>query len=197
MIRAIALPVTLLTSAMIALAADQSSNSDEPGEFDIEPAILKQNLSDELADAGTPDGDIARCEKKLERAKRNAAGAERLWKIGVLAKVEVEQRALKVIKCEAELAGARAAQAKQTVAEQESRVASGETTKQELDVAKAALEQLIEMEQKAIAKRESAELESAETNLRRQQRLLKLGSAHRSDVTNAEEKLAELKTPKN
>ena len=197
MIRAIALPVMFLTSAMIALAADQSSNSDEPGEFDIEPPILKQNLSDELAEAGTPDGDVARCEKKLERAKRNAAGAERLWKIGVLAKVEVEQRALKTIKCEAELASARVTQAKGTVAEQESRVTSGEATKQELEVAKTALTQLIEAEQKAVAKCESAELEFAEANLRRQQRLLKLGSAHKSDVTNAEEKLAELKTPKN
>ena len=197
MLRAIALPVTFLASAMIALAADEASNSVEPGEFDIEPPILKQNLSDELAEAATPDGDIARCEKKLERAKRNAAGAERLWKIGVLAKVEVEQRALKAIKCEAELVSARVAQAKETVAEQESRVASGEATKQELEVAKKALTELIEAEQKAVAKRESAELEFAEANLRRQQRLLKLGSAHRSDVTNAEEKLAELKAPKN
>src|SRR5262252_8798851 len=197
MIRAIALPVAFLASAMIALAADQSTNSEEPEGFDIEPPILKQNLSDELAESGTPDGDIARCEKKLERAKQSAAGAERLWKIGVLAKVEVEQRALKAIKCEAELASARVAQAKGTVAEQESRVASGEATKQELDVAKAALAQLVEAEQKAVAKRESAELESAETNLRRQQKLLKLGSGRKSDVTNAEEKLAELKAPKN
>ena len=197
MIRAIALPVMFLTSAMIALAADQSSNSNEPGEFDIEPPILKQNLSDELAEAGTPDGDVARCEKKLERAKRNAVGAERLWKIGVLAKVEVEQRALKMVKCETEVASARVAQARETVAQQESRVASGETTKQELEVAKTALAQLIEAEQKTVAKRESAELEFAEANLRRQQRLLKLGSAHKSDVTNAEEKLAELKAPKN
>ena len=197
MIRAIALPVTFLASAMIALAADQSTNSEEPGEFDIEPPILKQNLSDELAEAGTPEGDVARCEKKLERAKRNAGGAERLWKIGVLAKVEVEQRALKAIKCEAELASARVAHAKGTVAEQESRVASGEATKQELEVTKTALAQLIDAEQKAVAKREGAELEFAEANLRRQQRLLKLGSAHKSDVTNAEEKLAELKAPKN
>jgi hypothetical protein len=197
MIRVIALPVTFLTSALIALAADQSGNSDEPGEFDIEPPILKQNLSDELAETGTPDGDVARCEKKLERAKQSATGAERLWKIGVLAKVEVEQRALKVIKCEAELASARVAQAKERVGEQELRLASGETTKQELDAAKAALAQLIEAAQTAVAKRESAELESAEANLRRQQRLLKLGSAHKSDVSNAEEKLAELKAPKN
>ena len=197
MLRAIALPVIFLASAMIALAAEQSGNSDEPGEFDVEPPILKQNLSDELAEAATPDGDIARCEKKLERAKRNAAGAERLWKIGVLAKVEVEQRAVKVIKCETEVASARVAQARETVAQQESRVASGETRKQELEVAKTALAQLIEAEQKAVAKREGAELEFAEANLRRQQRLLKLGSAHKSDVSNAEEKLAELKGPKN
>lgn len=197
MIRAVALPLTFITSALIALAADQPNNSEEPGEFDIEPPILRQNLSDELAEAGTPDGDVARCEKKLERSKRNAAGAERLWRIGVLAKVEVEQRALKVIKCETELASARVAQAKGIVAEQESRVASGESTKQELEVAKTALAQLIEAEQKAVAKRESAELEFAEANLRRQQRLLQLGSAHKSDVTNAEERLAELKGPKN
>ena len=197
MLRAIALPVIFITGAMIALATDQPSNSEEPGEFDIEPPILKQNLSDELAETATPDGDVARCEKKLERAKRNAAGAERLWKIGVLAKVEVEQRALKAVKCEAELASARVVRAKGTVAEQESRVASGEATKQELEVAKTALAELTEAEQKAIAKREGAELEFAEANLRRQQRLLKLGSAHRSDVTNAEEKLAELKAPKN
>jgi multidrug resistance efflux pump len=197
MIRAVVLPVTFLTSALIALAADQPNNSDEPGEFDVEPPILKQNLSDELAEAGTPDGDVARCEKKLERSKRNAEGAERLWKIGVLAKVEVEQRALKMIKCETELASARVVQAKGIVAEQESRVASGESTKQELEVAKAMLAQLIDAEQKAVAKRETAEVEFAETNLRRQQRLLKLGSAHKSDVTNAEEKLAELKAPKN
>ena len=197
MIRAVALPLTFITGALIALAADQPNNSEEPGEFDIEPPILRQNLSDELAEAGTPDGDVARCEKKLERSKRNAVGAERLWRIGVLAKVEVEQRALKVIKCETELAGSRVAQAKGIVAEQESRVASGESTKQELEVAKTTLAQLIEAEQKAVAKRESAELEFAEANLRRQQRLLKLGSAHKSDVTNAEERLAELKGPKN
>ena len=197
MIRAIVLPVIFFTSAMIALAADQPNNSDEPGEFDVEPPILKQNLSDELAEAGTPDGDVARCEKKLERSKRNAAGAERMWRIGVLAKVEVEQRALKVIKCEAEVASARVVQAKGAVAEQESRVASGAATKQELEVAKTALAQLVEAEEKAVVKRETAELEFAEANLRRQQRLLKLGSAHKSDVTNAEEKLAELKTPRN
>jgi hypothetical protein len=200
MMRAVALPVTLLATAIITVAADPSARnkSDEPDAFDIEPPILKQNLSDEpLPATGTPDAEVARLEKQLERAKRNADGAERLYKIGVLAKVEVEQRSLKVVRTEADLANAQATQAKERVAEEESRVASGENGKDELAEVKAALAQLTEAAQVAVAKRERAELEAAEANLRRQQKLLKLGNAQESDVVRAEEKLAELKAPKN
>ena len=200
MIRAVALPVTLLAAAIVAVAADPSAKnkSDEPDAFDIEPPILQQNLSDApLPETGTPDAEVARLEKQLERAKRNAAGAERLYKIGVLAKVEVEQRLLKVVRTESDLANARVTQAKEKVAGEESRVASHETAKDELDAAKATLAQLTEAAQVAAAKRERAELEAAEANVRRQQKLLKLGSARESDVVHAEEKLAELKVPKN
>src|SRR6266566_9047652 len=101
MTRLVALPVTLLATVMVALAADQSpgNKSEEPDAFDIEPPLLKQNLSDEPL----PDGDVARLEKQLDRAKRNAAGAERLCKIGVFAKVEVEQRLLRGVRCESDL----------------------------------------------------------------------------------------------
>jgi len=56
---------------------------------------------------------------------------------------------------------------------------------------------LTEAAQIATAKRERAELEAAEANLRRQQKLLKLGAANESDVSRAEEKLADLKLPRN
>jgi len=200
MIRAVALPVMLLATAMVTVAADPSARtkSDEPEAFDIEPPILKQNLSDErLPAAGTPDAEVARLEKQLERAKRNADGAERLYKIGVLARVEVEQRLLKVVRTESDLASARVTQVKEKVDEEEYRVASGENAKDELDAAKATLAQLIETAEVAAAKRERAELEAAEANLRRQQKLLKLGSADKSDVVRAQERLAELKAPKN
>jgi hypothetical protein len=200
MMRAVALPVTLLAAAMVVVAADPSAKnkSDEPDAFDIEPQILKQNLSAEpLPATGTPDAEVARLEKQLERAKRNADGAERLYKIGVLAKMEVEQRLLKVVRTESDLATARVTQAKEKVAEDESHVASGETPKDELDAAKATLAQLTEAAQVALAKRERAELEAAEANVRRQQKLLKLGSADKSDVDRAQEKLAELRAPKN
>jgi multidrug resistance efflux pump len=67
-------------------------------------------------------------EAKLEEARRDAKGVERLYKHGVLSKVEMEQRLLNVIQCEAELASTRLAEAKETV-ELESGVASGESVK--------------------------------------------------------------------
>ena len=193
--RIFALPVTLLAVAIAVWAADQSAEnkSEEPDSFDVEPPILKQNLSDEPL----PNGDLARLEKQLERAKQNTAGAERLYKIGVLAKMEVEQRLLKVVRCESDLANARVARAKEELADKESQLATGEITRDELESMKTALAQLTEAAQAATAKRERAELEAAEANLRRQQKLLKLGIGQKSDVTRAEEKLAELKAQKN
>jgi len=201
MTRKLPLPVTLIVTAIAALATgDQLSQnqSADPESFDIEPPLLKQNLSAEPSSAPpAPEGDVARLEIQLERAKRNAAGAERLCKIGVLAKVEVEQRLLKVVRCESDLANAQLARAKEEVAALKSRVAVGESIKDELEAAKAALAQLMEAAQNAAAKRELAEFDAAEANLRRQQKLLHLGSAQKSDVTRAEQKLAELKAQKN
>ena len=200
MTRIFALPVIVIGTAMLALAADQSGQNEsvEPDSFDIEPPILKENLSNESSPATTaPDGDLARLEKQFERAKRNAAGAERLCKIGVLSKMEVEQRFLKIVRCESDLANARLANAKEQLTAQESPVATGESTKDELEAAKAALAQLTEAAELAAQKRERAELDFAEANLRRQEKLLRLGSARKSDVNRAQEKLAELKAPKN
>jgi len=192
--RVLVLQVALLAVANMALAADQSSNSDEPGEFDIEPPILKQNLSNEPLSS---EAEVARLEKQFQLAKQIAASAARLYKIGVLSKAEMEQRLLKVIQCECNLAIARLAFCEEQMAALESLVASGENAKDELAQARADLAQLTEAAEIATAKRERAELEAAELNLRRQQKLLKLGVARESDVTRAEEKLAELRSQKN
>jgi hypothetical protein len=199
MTRIFALLVTVIAT-VVALATDElpRNESDEPESFDIEPAPLIQNRPDEPLSATLlpRDLDVARLEKELDRAKKNASGAERLYKIGVLAKVEVEQRALKVVRLESDLANAQLARAKTELAAQESQLAAGEITKDELEAAKAALGQLTEAAQIAAAKRERAELDAAEANLRRQEKLLRLGSAHKSDVNRAQEKLAELKASK-
>ena len=192
--RVLVFQVALLAVANMASAADQSRNSDEPGEFDIEPPILKQNLSNEPLSS---EAEVARLEKQFQLAKQIAASAARLYKIGVLSKAEMEQRLLKVIQCECNLAIARLAFCEEQIAALQSLVASGENAKDELAQARADLAQLTEAAEIASAKRERAELEAAELNLRRQQKLLKLGVARESDVTRAEEKLAELRSQKN
>jgi multidrug resistance efflux pump len=199
MSRVLVLLVALTLTVNVTLAEDQSrrNKSEESESFDVEPPILKQNLS---ADRSAPEasGDaIVRLEKKLEEAKGEAKGVERLCKTGVLSKVEMEQRLLKVIHCEAELADARLAEAKEKVADLESGIAAGESAKDQLASAKAALKQLSEAAEAAATKHQRAELEAAEANVRRQQQLLKLGVAANSDVDHAEEKLAELKAQKN
>ena len=192
--------VALLGTVLLAVAADESqkSKSDEPGDFDIEPPILKQNLSNEpLSSKASAEAEVARLEKQFQLAKQIAASAARLYKIGVLSKAEMEQRLLKVIQCECNLAIARLAFCEEQIAALESLVASGENAKDELAQARTDLAPLTEAAEIASAKRERAELEAAELNLRRQQKLLKLGVARESDVTRAEEKLAELRSQKN
>jgi outer membrane protein TolC len=200
MTRILALLVTASAMSLAAFADELPRNeSSEPDAFDIEPPLLKQNLSTEPLPATSSPGDldVVQLEKQLDRAKKNASGAERLYKTGVLAKVEVEQRALKVVRLESDIANAQLARAKNDLAAQESQVAVGGSTKDELEAAKAALAQLTEAAQAAAAKRERAELDAAEANVRRQQKLLAVGSAHKSDVARAQEKLAELKAQKN
>ena len=199
MTRVLVLLVTLFASVTLILAEDQSrpNKSEESNPFNAELPALNQNLSGDRPAPAGPGDPVARLEKQLEEAKRDAKGVERLCENGVLSKLEMEQRLLKVIECEAELASTRLAEAQQKIANLQSNVASGESAKDQLASAKAALKQLREATEAAKAKRERAEREAAEANVRRQQQLLKLGVAAQSDVDGAEEKLAALKAQKN
>jgi hypothetical protein len=195
-------PVAVVATAMAALAADQLPPADADVSFEIEPPLLIPNRSDaplpaSAAVAPAPDVELARLEKDFQRAKRNAAGIERFCKIGALSKVEAEQRTLRAIRLESDLANARLAQAKEEVLQEEKQLAAGEISKGDFAQTESALALAIETAHAVAAKRERAELEAAEANVHRQEKLLALGSARKSDVSRAEQKLAELKAQKN
>jgi hypothetical protein len=167
--------------------------------FEVEPPLLVQPdgrpvLPNE-SPAATPVAtrDVAQLEKQLERAKKSAASAERLWKAGVLAKVETEYRALRVVRLQAEFAEARLAQVKERTATSLPSVQAGQADQAASAESKAALEQAAAAAQSATAGLAKAELDAAILNVQRQQKLLALGSARKSDVTRAKEKLAALK----
>ena len=198
MLRAIALLLGLIAVPLFA----QDPNKD-PDSFDIEPPLLIPNRDAERAAIAKPspslaqDVDLAKLEKAVERAKRNAAGAERLWKMGALSKVEAEQRELRAVRLQFDLANGRLVCAKEQMLEKEKRVAAREVDKTDMTQTETDLALAIEAAHAARTSREQAEIIAAEANVHRQEKLLALGSARKSDVERALQKLTDLKSQKN
>ena len=182
--------LTALTS--VSLVAQEPSP--DAGSFEVEPPLLVAPDGKPIVQSETPPAsnlDLAQLEKKLERARKSAASAERLWKLGALSKVESEQRVLRVIRLEAELRKAQLLEAQKSVATRNEIVQTKqnqETNRSELTLTEATV-----AAQTATANLAKAELDAALSNLERQKKLLALGSARKSDVARAEEKLAALK----
>jgi len=197
MLRGAALLLGLVATTLFA----QESNKD-PDSFDIEPPLLIPDRDSEQlskpkeAPAPARDVDLAKLEKEFDRAKRNVAGVERLCKIGALSKLEVEQRQLRLIHLEFDLANARLVFAKEEMLEKEKQLATSEITKPDIGQTEMALALAIKAAHAATLKREQADIDAAEANVHRQEKLLALGSARKRDVERAVQKLAELKSQK-
>jgi hypothetical protein len=199
MMRLLAFPLGIFLAASL-LAEDELPT--DPGEpLDIEPPLLIQEIPNRGPMQSTPevapDLDPERIQIALEKAKKTAAAGERLYRSGVIAKVDAENRALKVVRLEADLANARLEAAKQNVASQQSRFDAAEIPQSELKLAKSALVAATNEAASATAQREKAELDAALLNLRRQKKLLAVGSGRKSEVSRAEEKVAALQQQKN
>jgi hypothetical protein len=193
MIRGVAFVLVISTAVFFA----QEPNR-EPDSFDIEPPLLIPNRDREpLSEAKPPvEVDLAKLEKQFERAKRNAEGAERFCRIGAISKVEAEQRILRVVQAEFDLANARLAHAKEEMLAKEDET-TAHAAKAGSSETERTLALAIEAAHAAAAKRARANLDAAEANVQRQQKLLALGSGRKSDVQRAVQKLAELKSQTN
>ena len=160
--------------------------------IDVEPPLLIQSRNADgslvLTGPAAPPpvaADIEKLERNLARAKRNAAGADRLFKAGIISKVEAEERGLRVIRLEATLAEARLNAAKRLAESGEGEEAAKAESETAIADAEAAAA-------RAAEERRKAEIDAAFRNLQRQQKLLALGSGRKADVSRAEQKLAEL-----
>ena len=191
-----AFSLSLLLPTLLLVAQEPPPDA---GSFEVEPPLLVQpdgrptTPNESPVPGPTPTRDLAQLEKQLERAKKSAASSERLWKAGVLAKVEAEQRTLRVVRLQAELANAQLAEIQKSAPAEDTIVQTGRVQQASRDGLKAALAQAIAAAQIAAANLAKAELDAASLNLQRQQKLLALGSARKADVARAEEKLAALK----
>lgn len=176
----------IITALLCALALNGAAAIEEPvlpeesEGLEIEPPLLIKNRDRDGAPEipVTPQtADVAKLEKDVTRAKKNAAGAERLYKAGIISKMEAEGRVLNVVRLEADLAKARLEEAKGKTGDEKS----------ESEIAEAEAEA-----KRTGEERRKAEIEFAARNLQRQQKLLALGSGRKADVSRAEKKLADL-----
>jgi hypothetical protein len=197
--RLLAFPLSVFLAASL-LAEDELPT--DPGEpLDIEPPLLIQEIPSRDQARSTsevsPELDPERIQIALENAKKSAASGERLCRSGVIARVEAENRVLKVVRLESDLANARLEVAKQIAATQQTRFEAKEIPQSELEIVKSALVAATDEAASAAARREKAELDAALMNLSRQKKLLALGSGRKSEVSRAEEKVATLQQQKN
>lgn len=199
MMRLLAFPLGIFLAASLMAEDELPTDPSEP--LDIEPPLLIQEIPNRGPVQSTPEvvseRDPEQIQAALEKAKKSAAAGERLFRSGVIAKVDAENRVLKVVRLEEELANARLEVAKQNVAAQQSRFDAAEIPQSELEMAKSALIAATNEAASATAQRERADLEAALLNLRRQKKLLALGSGRKSEVSRAEEKVAALQQQKN
>jgi multidrug resistance efflux pump len=194
MMRILAFPLSIFLAATLLAEEELPQEPNEP--LDIEPPLLIQEIPNRGPQSSTPeiapDLDPERIQIALDKAKKSAAAGERLFKSGVIAKVEAENRSMKVIRLETELAEAQLELAKQAVAALQSRLDAGEISPNEMESAKVTLVAATNSAQSAEARRDRAELDAALLNLSRQKKLLALGSGRKSEVNRAEEKVAAL-----
>ena len=141
-----------------------------------------------------PIADVPWLEAALIRAKKSAAEGERLFRAGVIAKVEAEKRALKVVKMGADLAAARMESARLDFTAGRKDFDAGSISREALDVAKAAFTSAITAANAAATEWQRAELSAAELNLSRHRKLLASGIGCRTMVKRAEAQVATLKS---
>ena len=196
MIRRTALPIVLAFAAT--LSAQEELPKDPEPAMDIEPPLLIQETPNQnivynapLAEPN-PTANIDQLTASLEKARKSAAVGERLYTAGIIAKVDAENRGLKVVRLEAELAQAKLEVAKENLLAGQTQLEAGEIAQSDVEAAKKMETDAEKDAELAAAKKEKAELDEALLNLQRQKKLLAMGSGRKSEVTRAQEKVSAL-----
>ena len=180
---------SLLASAR---AADELPQHSAGEAMDFEPGLLPD--LGHAPEPPLPPDSPAQLEATIERAKKSAASGERLFRAGIIAKVEAEKRALKVVRLTSELAIARLETTKTELDAKRADFDAGKLTQVQLDAAQASADAAAEAAAAASSAWQRAELAAAELNLSRQRQLLAAGIGSKSVVSRAQSQVAGLKS---
>ncbi len=183
----------LVCAFALATAAGQDlPKRSSPTDLDLaEPKLMlndvpKAPLPGEVPSSDQIPADVAKLEAAVERAKKNAAFRERLFKQGVLCKLEAEQGEMKVVQLTKDLANARVEADKRAVEELQKQPALDESAKKTLAQVEERLTAETAAAQEAVTKFQEAQRAAAEIRVWREKKLLALGAGSRSAVKRAE-----------
>jgi len=188
----------LFAFALATAAAQELPKRSAPTDLDLaEPKLMLNDvpgalLPGEVAVEDPIPADVAKLETALERAKRNAALRERLYKQGVLCKLEAEQGEMKVVQLTRDLANARAEADKRAIEELQKQSTTDDSAKKNLAEAEERLPTETAAAQDAAVKWQQAQRAAAEIRVWREKKLLALGAGSKSAVKRAEAALQTL-----
>lgn len=186
--RVLACATVILLFSPAAPGADDLPLPTRTGDgFDFEPSLVP---AEDPEPARVVKADVERLTLQLSRARQKAATMERLYKRGIIAKVEAERRALEVVRVEADLEKARLQFAQAQVDTLRNPVVVETVDPKLIEEADAAVVAASQSASAAAAKRRQAELAAAELDLHRKRRLLAAGIGTKTHVKRAEEKVA-------
>jgi hypothetical protein len=137
--------------------------------------------------------DVVKLEAAVENARKGAAFRERMWKAGVLSKLESEQAAMRVVRLTKDLANARLEAAKRDVDEKRKQEPADDAAKAALAGAEAHLATATSEAQDAATKWDEAQRAAAELRVQRERKLVSLGVEPKMALKQAEAALQKLK----
>jgi hypothetical protein len=157
--------------------------------LDFEPNLMLEPPLPTPAPS-SPADEVKQLQAQLLIAQQRAAASEGLYKEGILAKVEVEERAIRVLQIEEELAAAQAALAAESAIAVKKSFDAHQATQASLDAANAALKAAQENAKTAAARFAKAELDEAILDLQRKRKLYAEGVATKTELELAEDRVA-------
>jgi hypothetical protein len=184
--------LTLLATAMLRAQDDLPKHA--PGDsLDFEPKLMLDGPHAPPLDASptpSPEDRVQQYEAALVTAEQRAADSEQLFKEGILAKVEVEARFLRIVQIQKELAGARLSVAIANAAAAKKSFDAHAATQADLDSANAALKSAQDAAAAAATEWDTAELNAALLDLQRKRKLYSEGVGSQHEVQMAEDRVA-------
>jgi len=184
-------PLPWMIAALVgtALLRAQDLPKRDPGApLDFEPKLMLDGPH-ALPAPSSPEAGVGQLEDALRVAEQHAADSEQLFKEGILARVEVEARMLRVVRARKELADARLAAATAQSDAARKSLEAHQASQADLDAANTALETARENAAAASAEWKKAQIDAATIDLKRKRKLYAEGVGSRHEVEMAEDRL--------